>query len=397
MPRQTLQEAFPEIAAQWHSTRNGNLTPDMVAPNSKKKVWWLFPYDDPETKKHYNFEWKTSVRCRTNPKSGCPFISGRAVWSGFNDLRTRFPEIASQWHHSKNGDLTPDKVTASSGKKVWWLLKYYDPITGKQFVFEWKASVASRTKSKNGCPFLSGRAVWSGFNDLRTQFPEIAAQWHPTKNGDLLPNAVTAFSNKTVWWKLEYDDPITGNCFEFEWQAAIVWRTKQGHGCPFLSGDRVWPGFNDLQTLFPQIAKQWHPYKNGDVLPSEVTAGSKKRVWWLYVYDDPKTGQHFDFEWMATVGSRAYGGNGCPFIHGLAVWPGYNDLKTLNPELASQWHPSKNGELTPDMVTRFCNKKVWWLYNYFDEKTGKEYAFEWQARVLNRYNSGTVCPFFDGP
>ena len=30
------------------------------------------------------------------------------------------------------------------------------------------------------------------------------------------------------------------------------------------------------------------------------------------------------------------------------VFFGYNDLLTQNPELATEWHPTKNGELKPD-------------------------------------------------
>jgi hypothetical protein len=30
------------------------------------------------------------------------------------------PELAKQWHSTKNGELTAAEVFASSGKKVWW-------------------------------------------------------------------------------------------------------------------------------------------------------------------------------------------------------------------------------------------------------------------------------------
>ncbi|MCM1259036.1 MAG: zinc-ribbon domain-containing protein [Roseburia sp.] len=72
-------------------------------------------------------------------------------------------------------------------------------------------------------------------------------------------------------------------------------------------------GFNDLATTHPQLVKEWHPTKNGNVKPIDVSAGSNKKVWWLYSYDDPKTGKHFDFEWQAIIHHRA-NGIGCPLI-----------------------------------------------------------------------------------
>ena len=116
---------------------------------------------------------------------------------------------------------------------------------------------------------------------------------------------------------------------------------------------------NCLANLNPKLAAEWHPTKNGDLTPSDVTANSTKKVWWYYSYDDPNTGKHFDFEWQATVSSRS-NGNGCPFFTGKAVWKGYNDLGTVNPGLAAEWHPIKNRDLTPSDVTANSNKKVWW-------------------------------------
>ncbi|MBQ7064572.1 MAG: zinc-ribbon domain-containing protein, partial [Firmicutes bacterium] len=125
-----------------------------------------------------------------------------------------------------------------------------------------------------------------GKNDLATTNPNLAHEWHPSKNGELSPTDVFAGSGQKVWWLYPYDDPNTGKHFDFEWQATISSRNK-GVGCPFLSGGKVWLGFNDLKTINPALAAEWHPYKNGELKPEDVTAGSKAKVWWLYPYDDP--------------------------------------------------------------------------------------------------------------
>lgn len=61
-----------------------------------------------------------AVSARTMNGSGCPYCAGRKVLAGFNDLATREPEIAKQWHPTLNGTLTPQMVTVGSHKKAWW-------------------------------------------------------------------------------------------------------------------------------------------------------------------------------------------------------------------------------------------------------------------------------------
>ena len=391
--KKTLREAFPEIAAQWHPTKNGSLTPDQVMPGSKKKVWWRLPYDAPATGKHFDFEWEATIYNRTVCKTECPFLSNKAVWPGYNDLATRYPEIAAQWHLTKNGSLTPAQVTPGSNKKVWWFLPYDDPATGKHFDFEWEAKIVSRTFNGRGCPYLSSQAVWPGYNDLATRHPEIAAQWHPTKNGTLTPDQVVSRSNKKAWWYLPYDDPATGKHFDFEWEATIHNRTVGKTECPYPVNQAAWPGYNDLATRYPEIAAQWHPTRNGNLTPDQVTPGSDIKVWWYLPYDDPITGKHFDFEWEARIRSRTIQKYGCPYLSNQVLWPGYNDLATRYPEIAAQWHPTKNRDLTPDQVTLGSATKVWWLQPYDDPVTGKHFDFEWEAKIVNRTNLGEGCPY----
>ena len=61
-----------------------------------------------------------------------------------NNLLKKFPEIAKQWHPTKNGKLKPSYTAPHSGKKIWWMCS---PI--KKHV--WKASPDTRSKG-HGCP-----------------------------------------------------------------------------------------------------------------------------------------------------------------------------------------------------------------------------------------------------
>ncbi len=357
-----LATQFPELIKEWHPTKNGDIKPSEILPQSSINVWWFLPYDDPRTGKHFDFEWQTPLQNRTVRNYGCPFLNNSKVWKGYNDLKTLYPEIAQEWHPTKNENLKPDEVLYGSNQKVWWYLPYDDPRTGKHFNFEWVAPIIDRTARKLGCPFLTSHQVFEGFNDLATLKPELAAEWNYEKNGLLIPENVTQSSGKKVWWKCKQGH---------EWQAVITSRSN-GNGCPFCSRLRTLKGYNDLATLYPELAKEWHPTKNGHLKPTDISVSNSKKVWWL-----GKCGH----EWQAVVGNRTKG-VGCPICAGQLVQPGINDLATTNPELVDEWDFSKNHGLTPAMVMHGTEKKVWWIC-----KKGHS----WKAYISPR-TKGVGCP-----
>lgn len=120
--------------------------------------------------------------------------------------------LLKEWDYEKNGDLKPESVSFRSAKKISWKCSHGH---------EWKALVCNRTRAR-GCPYCANKIVAKGENDLQTLFPDIAKEWHPTKNGELTPSDVVAGSDKKVWWK----------CSEgHEWEATICNRTVNGTGC----------------------------------------------------------------------------------------------------------------------------------------------------------------------
>ena len=178
-----------DLLDQWHPTKNGNLMPNDVSYGSHTNVWWLMPYDDLKTGKHFDFEWQSEICSRSIGNRGCPYLFGHQSLFGFNDLATKSPKLAAEWNYEKNAGLidgdgfdisTPDKIHYQSGKKVWWKLPYTDPENGHSFIFEWEATVYSRVAGTN-CPYLCGRLVYPGFNDLATKSSKLAAEWNYEK------------------------------------------------------------------------------------------------------------------------------------------------------------------------------------------------------------------------
>lgn len=248
-----LASCNPELASQWHPTKNGACTPHSVRPFSSKKAWWRCE------KGH---EWQAVIASRSSG-TGCPVCANRIVVSGINDLAFTYPELAAQWHPTKNGTLTPQKISHGYDRKVWWICEKGH---------EWQASPSTRVKMNAQCPICSNYVALAGFNDLATTHPGIAAQWHPNKNGTLTPQKVVAGSNRNVWWQCGLGH---------EWRAKVVDRTWNTNGCPYCANQKVLKGFNDLSTTHPQIAAQWHPTLNGTLTPEMVTAGSTRKIWWL--------------------------------------------------------------------------------------------------------------------
>lgn len=483
----SLLESNPELAKEWHPTKNGSLTANDVSSGSSTSVWWLG---------ECGHEWRAKVNSRAKGK-GCPICAGKIILPGFNDLLSKYPFLAEEWHPTKNGTLMPTDVAPMSERKVWWLGKCGH---------EWEMPISHRTSQGQGCPICAGErktsfpeqaifyycllttnainryldhgveldvylpeqkagieydgmryhnseraiqkekyknkyfqkvgikiirikestanriendvifykytpslkhlpwAITAAFqligiedilptidldrdrgriyaqyiqtvkeNSLAAKYPDLVTDWDYAKN-QINPSMIPAASNKKVFWKC-----VNGH----EWSAQINSRIR-GSGCPICAGKKVLPGYNDLATLNPKLAKEWHPSKNFPLLPSDVTLRSGKRVWWIC-----ENGH----EWNTTIHTRTRG-CGCPICgekarHELrkdTLLKKKGSLQEVNPELAKEWHPTKNGDLTPHDVTTGSNKKVWWL--------GK-CGHEWYVSPHSR-GKGSGCPICAG-
>ena len=265
--------------------------------------------------------------------------------------------------------------------------------------------------------------------------PKIAKELHPTKNGNILAKNLYAGSNKKVWW-------ICPNGHEY--QATVTSKIDKNSGCPYCANYLVLSGYNDLATTNPKLTEEWNYEKNGDLKPTDVIAGSHKKVWWIcpkgHEYqasilnrnngtncpycsgrsrlnnnnlkdNNPKLMLEWNYkknildpstlasssrekvwwvcdkghEWEAVISNRVRGTN-CPYCSGRLVLVGVNDLKTKNPKLASEWNYEKNGDLKPDMVKSSSHKLVWWKCRN---------GHEWESTVNNRAR-GRGCPICAG-
>ena len=459
-----LLSKYPKVAKEWDFDRNKDLTPDNVTFKYCKEVWW---------KCSNGHSYKQRIDDRTLRNTGCPYCAGLKVAKGFNDLETTNPNLAKEWHPTKNDNLTPNDVTANSTKKVWWLC----PVG-----HEYQMTVHQRHASYTNCPICDSRK--------RTSFPEQAVYFYLKK---LYPDALSRYRIKEKS-SMELDIYIPSIKFAVEYDGATWHKTdeehdrerkkykfckendiyltrikeKNGHqwkdvgdsvyyikpvkrndlselekiinyvldsictsiddlleSIRFDAGvmfdeQKTYPIFaqkpfklfhhkidvnlerdkaaiqnyvfkieNSLADLRSDVAERWNYEKNGRLTPDMFSVSSDEPVWWKC----PDCGHEWKISINSMTGKKR--GKGC------AVCSKKNRIQTYIatklqkigslaekfPDIAESWHPTKNGKLTPYDVLPGNTSKIWWLC--------KKCGYEWQAQPHDR-QKGRGCPHCAG-
>ena len=192
---------------------------------------------------------------------------------------------------------------------------------------------------------------------LQALYPEIAKEWHPDKNKNQSLNQIKPGTYEVAWWLCP-----KGHSYK----KSVKYRTIDGEGCHFCRKKEE----NCLQTINPELSKEWHPTKNGDLTPRDVSKRSLQKVWWLC-----KNGH----EWQEIISYRVKNKrSGCLRCKSVAF---------LNPVLVKEWHPEKNKDRAPDKVYPDSSRKVWWKC---------EKGHEWKGYLYWRIKKNRGCPFCSG-
>ncbi|RDI37536.1 zinc-ribbon domain-containing protein [Falsibacillus pallidus] len=267
-----------------------------------------------------------------------------------DNLLDKCPEIEVVWDYDKNFPLRPEHFKQYSNFKAW-------------FTCEQKHTTLAQIGSKaqgHGCKFCSGQVATEEYN-LELLYPDISGEWDYNLNENT-PDAYLPYSNQLVYWncpmcKSTYDKMING-------------RTGNGEGCPYCAGKRV----NDTNCLFtthPQLTMEWNYTKNSNLTPKNVTKGSHEKVWWIC---------EKNHSYQAFIYSRVEG-RGCPKCYELfgrykpKKAKRENSLVVKKPEIAKQWHPTKNGDISPNEVGAYAREEYWWIC---------ENGHEWQRSPNSR-------------
>lgn len=345
-PLPPIAELHPQLVGEWHPWMNGELTPKTVSASDARAWWWACPRSHP---------YQTPVRWRTMFDTACPVCDGKRVRPGVNDLATLAPDFAAEWDAGRNPNLEPTLIHPGYKADVWWR-----PACGHSF----PRSPSARQQDPR-CPVCVGRQVFAGQNDLASQRPDLAAQWHPERNGAVTADQVSVVSQKRG-----------------------VWLRPCGHSYRATVAERIAdPIFPSCKTCNPkqpvretppvstrpELMALWDEEANAGLDPSQVLSGDSRRVIaWRCAKGHTWT--------RPPVRQRGY----CRICANQDFVPGINDLATRNPALAQQWHPSLRavgGRIKSDL--RFNKLLSWNTFPLPDlSPTAKEAILAGGAAVL---------------
>ena len=408
-----LATKYPEIAKRWHPTLN-TLKPTEILPKSNRNVYWI-------CEKHPEHCFTNKVCTMVVNDTKCPICANQKVFKGFNDLATTHPSLIEEWDFDKNTNISPDNITYGKNVKVWWKCK-----NGHS----WKATVASRAGSqKVGCPkckkelFISfpEKAIayylakvfsieenrkfdWLGNSEIDIYLPEFnlgieydGQAWHKDFTKDLKKDLLCE-ENGVQLIRVreslcpEYESTSLKFICEkqnFEMLADAILHISKHINEKFDQQIDLKIDINadyydilakmDLMKKENSVAnsdliKEWDFEKNKGINPETVQLGTHKKFWWIC---------NLGHEWKSAVYSRVgEKGCGCPYCAGQKVITGWNDLKTLYPNIANEWNYKKN-VITPEQIRPNTNKKYWWKCSNCD--------YEWETPPSHRV-SGKGCP-----
>jgi hypothetical protein len=128
------------------------------------------------------------------------------------------------------------------------------------------------------------------------------------------------------------------------------------------------PITNSIAKARPSLIPLWNAKKNGDLSPTTVDAAQVGNTWWRC----PKA---HEFQRSPLLMIRD---SSCP-VCAVAE----KSLATINPVVAAEWHPKRNGEITPTQIGADHVMNAWWLC-----PNGHDY----QATVRSRARGSRNCP-----
>ena len=374
-------------------------------------------------------------------KHGCPYCNGNNFLNPNSPrmLVNSNPELIEEWDFDKNEEDI-NKMYKTTNKKVWWKCK----ICGHS----WQAYISNRTKSNSSCPkcnvgnskslmeyaiylvvkqqfnqaesgfIVNGMSFDIGIPNPATIIEYNGRYYHNNKYNSYdvegrdkdkrdfigkYPNIkyITinetyggeelTISNNDIYFN---SDNVTSNrlhyikliCDALSKLIGVELYVRDDIESYTLSQMKLKDVSDSLGTNYPELCKEWNTIKNCELTPYKIKPKSNKKVWWKC--------KECEYEWEASPAHRVVDGTGCPKCVALSgsgagshiVIEGVNDLKTLRPDIAQEWHTILNSKLGIDLnnITIKSNKEVWWKCKH----CGKEYMDKVVFRTTRNHN----CP-----
>ena len=429
-----LETKYPKIAAEWDYTENEKTPRDYFYGSSYKAHWICATCGR---------KWQATIRQRTKKGSICPDCAKkkRAHQRHLNALQKNGhlddPLLLQEWDYQKN-ERPPEDYTRASNEVVHW-------IWSKE-KHHYQSKISNRSIRKDGCPVCSNKIIVPGINDLKTTHPHLAAEWDYERNDSLTPEMVSYGHGKKVWWICPNGHPsyqatpnhrsnensgcpkcYAGRQTSFAEQAVFFY-VKQLYPDAINRYKDIFDNGMELDIYIPSIqlgieydGEAWHKDKHLEREEYKYNACIKHGIRLLrlkeervsehhrYTADDflhiEKMHTHRQLEqairlllskldsastfWTRKNPSQVYSlidVNLARDEHAIRKYMtdlGKDSLAFKFPELAREWHPTKNAPLTPAHVKPMSDISVWWIC--------PDCHNEYKATIGHRV-SGTGCP-----
>ena len=401
-----LQTTHPNLMKEWDWEENNenNISPDTLSQGSHKQANWIC------SRGH---KWQAAIYSRTTTNRNCPYCN-KELRSSYpekiiafyisqifsdatenyknNFLKNReidiyIPSIklgieydGTKWHQNTKNDLVKDKICEEAGINLIRIREIgcpqYDSNSEKFYIKNKDFNELEKAIHYiiNIIELLIHRPIQINIDIKRDSTTilekflskekpnsiadsEIIREWNYVKNQNINPKYISIFSNRKVWWICE-----NGH----EWLASVSHRSN-GRNCPYCAGQKILSGFNDLQSQFPIIAKEWD-LQNNELSPHEVNAKSNKKYWWIC----SKCGHR----WITSVYIRTAMNCGCPECKKKTISHS-TSKKVLNITTNTYYNSVKEAAvecgLNPSSISNCCRGisqtagKCKWKYVTFEE------------------------------
>lgn len=344
----SLAAQFPEVAAEWDYEKNGEWRPNNVTAKSNRKMWWICSTNP----KH---RWEASVCNRTVAKSGCPYCNGKRTLPNQSIYHTH-PLLIEEWDWERNRK-SPECYSYGSGQKAHWVCSFHPE-------HRWEARITDRVRG-TGCPHC--REI------RRTSFPELAIFYYVKQ---MFPDAKKDRISDTTL-ELDIYIPSLNLAIEYDGDAFHQDTERDQRKDEILL--KKMPDLTLIRVREPDCP----PYssQNPNVLFLPL---SDKRLNTL-----TEKIQEI-FRWIEQrIGTSSFidvnvERDQLEVRNLLTQKELENSLAKLYPEIAKEWHSTKNGKLSPTAISYGSKIKVWWRC--------EKHGVEWEAQVKNRtIQNSTKC------
>ncbi len=431
------------LLSEWDFEKNEKLKydPYVMTTGSGMKVWWRCPH---------GHSYEMAIEKRSKRGNGCPYCSGHRFLAGYNDFKTKFPQVAEEWDYDKNGGILPSQIPYRSPEKYWWKC----PLG-----HSYRATARDRGVGHTNCPICNRRK--------QTSFPEQALYFYIKK---VYPDAINSYKDifnngmeidiyiPKIKYGIEYDGKFFHQSEKQLHREEIKYQICKSHGIRLVRVkegkwtvsncissdfefnienpkndkeltatfqrilDRIDPASNQftrknpfhylsdtkvdiardrneilksymtvipnsLKTIRPDVAKLWNFEKNSPLLPAMFAVHSNEMVWWKC--------DICGHEWRSQINSMTREGRkGCPVcakaIRGKTQTKNALATRSLvaaRPAVLEEFDTERN-IILPNEITVGSAKPVWWKC--------KVCGYRWKTSPCNRISKGCGCPHCSG-